>query len=144
NGAGNGMALGGADTDTLSASGTGRTILVGGAGADFLTSGPNGQAIMIGASTIYDDPTVPANIPALDIILAEWASTRNYNQRVNNIRTGTIPGHAGIALNSAAIVDDGIANTLTGPSGGSALNWFIRKTTRDSVTKRNSETLTTY
>jgi Ca2+-binding RTX toxin-like protein len=136
NGAGNGMMLGGDGNDTLNANGSGRTLLIGGAGADTLTSGTNGQAMMIGVSTNYD-----ANITALDAILAEWSSTRSYSTRISNIRTGA--GLAtGYALNGN-LIDDGVANTLTGPTTGSARNWFITvlgKTPADRITKRGSET----
>jgi len=42
------------------------------------------------------------------------------------------------------VIDDGVANTLTGPTGnGAPRNWFIVKKLSDSVTKRTTETTTT-
>ena len=75
--------MGNAGNDTLNATGSGRTLLIGGDGADVLTAGATAQAIMIGERTNYD-----SNMAALDAILNEWASSRNYNQRTNNILTG--------------------------------------------------------
>jgi hypothetical protein len=91
--------------------------------------------MMIGAKTIYD-----SNLTALDAILAEWASGNSYATRISNILTGSTTGYA---LTSSAVIDDGVANTMTGPTTGAApLNWFIKKNAGDKVTKRASETVT--
>jgi hypothetical protein len=142
NGSGQAALVGNAGNDTLNANGSGRTILIGGAGADTLTAGASAQSIMIGESTSYDN-----NMAALDAILNEWSSGNNYQTRINNILggTGALSG-TGFALTSSTVIQDGALDTLTGPtSGGSAQNWFIKKSGSkgSTITKRNSEVITT-
>ena len=87
---------------------------------------------MIGAKTTYSDSD-PINLTALDAILAEWNSGNNYATRTANILSG---GGAtnGNALTGTTVVDDGVANTMTGPTGtGAARNWFIKKKAADNV-----------
>jgi hypothetical protein len=140
NGTGNGIMLGGAGNDTLRATGSGRTLLIGGTGADALSSSSNGQAIMIGGSTSYD-----SNVAARDAVLAEWASGNPYATRVADILAGTGLTN-GNALTGTTVLDDGVRDTLTGPTGnGAARNWFLKKLgTTDAVTKRSTETLTQF
>jgi hypothetical protein len=143
----NAILVGGAGNDNLNANAnSGRVLMIGGDGLDALSAnGASCQAIMIGERTSYDDPTVAGNIAALDAILNEWASGRNYNQRTSNILSGggALAG-TGVALTSSRVFDDGQIDVLTGPSGGgSAQNWFIKKAGQTTITKRTSETITT-
>jgi hypothetical protein len=136
-GTGRGIMVGNAGNDALHANGSGRVLMIGGDGADTLTAAASGQAMMIGARTIYD-----SNLTALDAILAEWASGNNYATRISNILTGSTTGYA---LTSSAVIADstGAADTMSGPTTGAApLNWFIKKSPADKVTKRASETTT--
>ena len=70
--------VGGPGNDSLMA-GNARSMLIGGTGADALVGG-NADDLMISGSTSYD-----VNTAALQAILAEWTSTRDYITRVNNI-----------------------------------------------------------
>jgi len=110
------LLMGGAGNDDLKGGG-GRTVMIGGAGAD-LVSGGTGDDVVIGGSTRFD-----ANDVALFGIISEWASPRDYATRVANLRgTGSGPRLNGnYFLTAATVVDDGVADTLT---GGAGQDWF--------------------
>jgi len=78
-GDGNDVLLGEAGADVLSGE-SGRDLLVGGVGADSLNGG-SGDDLLIGGTTSFD-----ANDPALDQIMAEWRSRRDYATRVDNLK----------------------------------------------------------
>ena len=89
-GSGNDVLIGEAADTTLTDTGTGRNILIaGGAGGDTLVG--NGNDILVSGTTEYDSNN-PANIAALDAILAEWASSDSYAKRIKKIKMGVRRG----------------------------------------------------
>ena len=54
-------------------------------------NGGAGEDVLIGGWTDYDAYNAP-NLAALDAILAEWASGRDYKDRIANIKKGVPPG----------------------------------------------------
>jgi hypothetical protein len=95
--------------------GAGRDLLIGGQGADQLDGGA-GDDILIGGSTIDD-----ANPGALHALQQEWTRTdEDSGTRINHLRNG-----GGLndpyRLNASTVVDDGVADTLT---GGLGQDWF--------------------
>jgi Ca2+-binding RTX toxin-like protein len=111
--------------------GAGRSLLIagsGGAGATLI--GGSGEDILIGGHTIYD-----GNIPALQMILAEWASAHSFAQRITFLTQGG--GLNGpYVLTTATVVHNGV-NTLT---GGGGRNWFFAHlgSSADTMTDFNS------
>ncbi len=138
-GSGNDILIGYASHDMLTDSGSGRNILIGaGAGGDNLTG--KGNDILVSGTTNYDSDT-PANIAALDAILAEWTSGTSYANRISAITKGVGKRHAD-AFNSRTIRTDTNANTLADRSTRiQSSNWFL-VSKRDSVTKNRKETKT--
>ena len=114
--------IGNAGDDQLTGSSE-RDILIGGGGADTLNGG-GGQDILIGASTSYD-----LNPQAVSAIRNEWLSTRNYAERIANIRGIAVNG---TPLNNGFYLQPGPTGTLSGDSGQvdtlfgqSDTDWFI-------------------
>jgi len=134
-GSGNDVLIGGSGKQTLTDTGTGYNILIGGPGGNTITG--NGNDILISGTTSYD---TPANIAALDAILAEWSSTDSYSLRISNIMSGVGPGGTD-ALNSSTCKSDGVANTVSDGASGAQNNWFIVNS-KDKVTKQSNETET--
>jgi hypothetical protein len=57
----------------------------------------------------------------LQAILSEWASSRNYNTRITNLKTGG--GNNGVfTLDDATVSDDGDKDTLAGEGNQ---DWFL-------------------
>ncbi|QDV74373.1 PKD domain-containing protein [Botrimarina mediterranea] len=77
-GSANDILLGGAGNDLLFG-GAGRDLLIGGTGIDLLFA-EGGDDVLISGETLHDGDRT-----ALDAILAEWGSSRSYNQRVDNL-----------------------------------------------------------
>ncbi len=139
-GSGNDILIGGTGANTLTdnspatASGTGKDILIGGGGG---TSGNtiagNGDDILISGMTSYDANT-PANIVALDAILAEWTSADYYATRVLKINTGiTIPGGLAV-LNGNTAKWNGKVNTVENGSEPTPQNWLLVNAANDRYT----------
>jgi hypothetical protein len=110
------VVVGGIGNDTL-IGGPGRDVLIGGTGSDKLIGGSGGQ-LLIGGSTDYDN-----DLQSLAAIMAEWASSLSYSQRISDL-LGTTSG----GLNGSAVLQSGVSvhpdqgsNSLT---GGSGLDWF--------------------
>jgi Ca2+-binding RTX toxin-like protein len=80
-GSANDILLGGDGNDILFG-GNGRDLLIGGAGLDLLFA-DGGDDVLISGETTHDSDRV-----ALDAILAEWGSSRSYDQRVKNLTNG--------------------------------------------------------
>jgi Ca2+-binding RTX toxin-like protein len=137
-GGGRDLILGGSDNDTL-AGGRGADVLVGGAGSDTLRGGDGrdvlfggagkdtlfggaGDDLLLGGLTAFDsDPR------ALDLIAAEWASTRAYPNRIANLEgRGTDDRANGniFLVPESTSLDDGIVDKLFGEAGR---DWFFRK-----------------
>jgi Ca2+-binding RTX toxin-like protein len=128
---GNDILLGGQGNDVLDG-GPGRDIAIGGAGSDNLAGGDDDD-ILIGASTVFD-----ANPTALQAILREWTSASDYATRIGHLK-GTIAGglNGTTLLNASKIVDDAIADLMTGAGG---LDWFFA-TALDSTDRAANEVL---
>jgi hypothetical protein len=72
--------------------------------------------ILVAGATIHDEEE-----EALQAILAEWISSRNYTTRVRKLRTGG--GANGVfVLDDATVIHDSAADTLW---GGSGLDWIL-------------------
>jgi Ca2+-binding RTX toxin-like protein len=112
----NNVLVGGEGDDSLNGFG-GRDLLIGSLGVDALNGGA-GDDIMIGGSTIHE-----TSVAALEAIMAEWASASGYATRVAHL-LGTKPGSksGAVRLSSTTVVDDGLANALT---GGLDRDWFF-------------------
>ena len=115
--------IGNAGDDHLVGSTNGRDLLFGGMGMDTL-HGMGGDDILFGGASAFDQSS-----SALREIHAEWRSSRTYQQRVNNLRGGTITG---LPLNGTSyltnhptdtLLDDGVADQLF---GGTGTDWFIK------------------
>jgi hypothetical protein len=117
------LLLGGAGNDTLNG-GSGRDFLLGGADLDTLLGGA-GEDILAQGTTTYDvfDPLFPTVLDAaFASILAEWRRTdQTYAQRVAHLKTGGGLNGANL-LDTTTLLDDGLADTLT---GGLNLDWFF-------------------
>jgi Ca2+-binding RTX toxin-like protein len=128
-GLGNDILIGGAGTDTITDAG-GRNLLIGGSGADTLT-GSSSDDIIIGADTTYDN-----NDTALLAIMNEWTGPSDYATRIGHLK-GTIGGglNGSTLLNASKIIDDAIADLMT---GGSGLDWFFAAIPPDTITDHAS------
>jgi Ca2+-binding RTX toxin-like protein len=120
--------IGGSGADVIDG-GSGRSILIGGQGVDSIVGG-SGDDIVIGGSTSFDSSSI-ANDLALEAILAEWQSTTDsYATRITKIKTGVDPNGIDKFVFGLTVIDDGIANTLT---GGDGMDWFF-KGFQDNIT----------
>jgi hypothetical protein len=125
-GAGSALLLGGPGADLLIGGHAG-DVLIGGAGKDRLVGGP-GDDLLIAGRTIYD-----ADPQALCTIFHEWTSAACYGTRVARLSRGV----DGVRLSAETVLDDGVADTLTGASGQ---DWFfatVEGRRRDKVTDRH-------
>src|SRR5262249_2818256 len=118
----------------------GRNVMIGGLGQDSLTGGKSDD-LLISGTTSFDN-----NSSALAAIMLEWTSGTPYAKRVSHL-LGTTPGgkNGNVILSATTVVDDALANSLT---GGLGLDWFF-KGTNDLVNdlnlglKKPSEVVTT-
>ena len=155
--AGNHLIVGGSGADTIyGAFGTvpnnggegGRNLIIGGGGADTIyasqiADGPEG-----GHGSILVSGTTTLNQAALQAVLAEWASTHSYTERVANIQGQS---HASFAnrLNGTnylkvnqTVSNDSASDKLWGDAKGQ-LNWFLFSSAQDTVGRTKAgETLT--
>lgn len=125
---GDDVLIGGTGNDRLTGR-FGRDILIGGAGEDRLL-GSRDDDILVAGTTDYD-----ANDEALCAILDEWRSSRDYAERLTNIRgTGLGPRENGSFFLSAilgTVDDDAAVDRVTG--GGDGLDWFLVRLTGGSA-----------
>ena len=137
--------IGGPGKNTLFDSGIGSNILIGGGGASATNPGNtitgNGKDILISGTTTYGVNN-PANIVALDAILAEWSSSDSYAVRISKISTGITVGTNTYALNSTTVKSNGFGNTVSDGTQPNQQNWFII-TAKDTVTAVGTEKTTT-
>ncbi len=106
--------VGGGGIDILTG-GSLRDILIGGAGADTLTGGTGANKIVGGSGTNEDlliggATSHDSNGSALLSLLAEWTSSRSYNDRVANLRGTGI----GVRANGNAFLQNTPTDTLLG------------------------------
>jgi hypothetical protein len=133
--------IGGSGNDILTAGGA-ASVIVGNAGDDLLTSGGRndiliggtgnnrlqgglGSDLLIGGSTRFD-----SHAQALADLLAEWSSSRTYQQRIDNllgVGTGErLNGNTTLGADpSDSIFAD--ADSLNEILGDSNVDWFIAK-----------------
>ncbi|MFO1064115.1 MAG: PKD domain-containing protein [Pirellulales bacterium] len=129
-GAGNDVLLGEQGDDTLFG-GKGRDLLIGGSGSDRI-HGEDNDDILIAGYTIYD-----LNRQALDAIMAEWTSPRDYFSRrlnlmgVSNATYGSrrngntflkFSASSAAAAANDTVFDDGVQDSLWGDD---ARDWFL-------------------
>lgn len=136
-GGGSDVIIGDAGVDVLSG-GDGRDILIGGADSDVIAAG-DGEDILVAGTTSYDN-----NSTALSAIQAEWNSSRNYNQRVANIRngSGTATRLNGSYFLSAdtTVFDDGSVDVMLGGNGKDLFYYNNDQGLRDLTDQAKNET----
>jgi Ca2+-binding RTX toxin-like protein len=118
-GAGDDLLLGESGNDQL-LGGAGRDVLIGGLGVDRLL-GQNDDDILIGGSTTHDN-----NAAALNLILAEWRSSDDFNTRIAKLSG---------SLNRATVIDDKACDTL---DGGAGRDWLLDFLLADTIASFNS------
>jgi Ca2+-binding RTX toxin-like protein len=132
-GRGNAVLVGGAGNDRLQA-GAGRNLLIGGDGQDSLW-GDSGQNILIGGRTTYDN-----NPAALAAIMAEWTSSRSFEQRRENLSEGVSSPAAGrVRLKRGSTV---LPNTTAAQDafyGSLGNNWVVDRPDDDSDDSDDSD-----
>lgn len=125
-GGGNDFIDGGVGTDTIDG-GAGRDFLVGGVQGseqvlgDWLL-GESGEDIFLAGALLFDEEEVPQ---AVDAIMAEWTSGRDYATRIENISgTGVGPRDNGdyFLQVDQTVEGNSLVDDLT---GGSNLDWFL-------------------
>jgi RHS repeat-associated protein len=130
-GGGASIILGGPGDDLL-IGGPGRHVVIGGTGADTLL-GSAASDLLIAGTTAYDK-----NDAALQLLLKEWTSSQNYNDRVANLREGVGPvlAHTGTKLKKGITVfDDSDVDELY---GGTELDWLLFDVARDRARDKKS------
>lgn len=132
-GSGTNIVIGGPDDDVLVGAAA-RDIVIGGLGSDRLV-GNGGDDILISGRTSYDsgaDDDKLANDAILLKLLGEWTSSRTYNQRVTNIRTGVaLPSGTALLALGSTVFNDTAIDWLTGSAGQ---DWFLYDKVRDVLT----------
>jgi Ca2+-binding RTX toxin-like protein len=116
--AGNDILSGGNQHDTLYG-GLGRDINFAGTGGDWLF-GQRDDDILLTGKTAFDN-----DYRALSSVSKEWTSTRNYETRIRNIRSGLGPvlGGTGVRLEyGITMADDKVKDEVF---GGLEADWFV-------------------
>jgi Ca2+-binding RTX toxin-like protein len=115
-GLGSDILLGRGGNDRLEAGG-GRALLIGGLGTDTLVGGA-ADDLLIGGTTSYD-----ASQAALDAVMSVWRLSDTYADRVAILRVNAgVVGGSPVKLDTATVLDDGAADSLT---GGGGEDWFF-------------------
>ncbi len=128
----------GGEGDDLLVGGSGRDVLIGGQGADCIVGNADDD-IIIASFTAFD-----AHDAALCTIMAEWASSRDFQTRVNNLRDGTGSAdrlNGAFFLDSSTVRDDGVKDVLTGSSGQ---DWFLFNDDGDPANKDKVTDMSTF
>ncbi|RMF45407.1 MAG: hypothetical protein D6753_00210, partial [Planctomycetota bacterium] len=113
---GNDIMVGGNGDDTMRG-GHGSDLLIGGRGADRI-DGEHGDDLLIAGRTLYDRDRV-----ALDAIMAEWSSPRDYATRVANLRQGIRHDNVDYLLQlDATVLTDSDVDELI---GGHGQDWYF-------------------
>lgn len=128
-GAGDDMLIGGGGDDIL-LGGVGYDLLYGGHGRDLLIGGDDsdlifgdgGSDILISGTTAYD-----ADRASLDLIMAEWTSSRSYAERVDNI-TGDLDMSMDGANEEVYLISEGTDATVFDDE---AIDWLIGGSGKD-------------
>jgi uncharacterized delta-60 repeat protein len=146
-GSGNDILIGG-DGDDLLHGQAGRDILIGGQGADRIVGQTDDDILVAGYST-YD-----SDLDALNAILAEWTSSRDYGTRTanilgRNVTIGSTTYNFGGPRNngsnflepdgaSATVFDDGQVDVLTGSQGQDLFLFNADNPVVDTITDLSS------
>jgi len=127
-GGGNNAILGGEGRDAV-IGGTANDVLIGGPEGDRML-GKQGSDLLVTGSTQHD-----ASDEAVNSILQEWSSSRDYAGRVERLRTGAegLP-----ALNSSTVIDDSAVDRVLGQRD---LDWFILGLLMDAASDREEAEL---
>ncbi|NLF32951.1 MAG: heme peroxidase, partial [Planctomycetes bacterium] len=112
---GNNVLVGGDGNDVFRPL-AGRNVLIGGQGTDDL-DGAAGHDLLIGGQTAYDDSEVD-----LLAIARAWARGGSINAKVNALTRGLGRSGTPFLRLGESVLDDGLANTL---SGGLGADWFL-------------------
>lgn len=131
-GNGNDFIDGGVGHDTVNG-GAGRDFVVGGVASETqlagdLISGNSGEDILLAGTLLFDLEDLA---DAVDDIMAEWTSTRDYATRIENIfGTGAGPRANGDTFLQVGTTIEG--NTLVDElTGGSDLDWYLYTLSQD-------------
>jgi hypothetical protein len=118
-------------------------ILIGGGGAggyNTINGNDAGNDILISSTTVYDSNT-PANIAALDAILAEWSKGGDAQSRAKLIVKGipvppspSVPEGTTAELNQTTVTWNGKKNMLNEGGKANQRNWFIIRIPGDNPT----------
>lgn len=137
-GSGNDIVMAGGGNDRVDA-GRGEDLLIGGDGADRLRGRKNDD-LLIAGTTAFDD-----NHAALEEILAEWTSSRDFDTRVMNLRDGSgsterLNGDTFLVSegSDATVFDDGVKDNLKGDRGH---DWFFASNDDDIRRLRSGDLL---
>ena len=126
-GVGNNVLVGG-DGDDMLVGSSGRDILIGGFGQDVLQADQQSD-ILMGDEYLYAQ-----DLNALDALMATWASSQTYEQRVHDLQTGA-GGIGSFALDDSTVVHDAAADSLT---GAQQVDWFL-VSAGDSTDQKGTE-----
>ncbi|HMC12390.1 MAG TPA: hypothetical protein VKH44_13915, partial [Pirellulaceae bacterium] len=135
--AGNGgsLLIGGEGNDRLLGGG-GRDVMIGGNGADSLI-GNNSDDILVAGFTTMDDRSTAGHEEFWGDVIAEWNSSRTFNERVNNLRDGTgsaIPSNNGSFLKlNVTVLDDMFGDEIDFLNGAAGEDWLIFSMVEDKV-----------
>jgi hypothetical protein len=117
--------VGGGGVNRLSAAGSSANNLLIGGSTSTLQAG-NADDVLLAGSTVYD-----ANLQALSALMAEWASTDTYTNRVRDL-FGNGPGglNGSYHLNAQTVVRNTALSQLVGGTSGSSWFWFSESSQR--------------
>src|SRR5581483_792695 len=104
--------------------GDGDDLLIGGGGSDKLSAG-GGQDILITGTTSFDNDQA-----SLNLIMAEWQSSRSFNSRIADLTGNTTsPDYSNQRVNgnvylkvNLTVFDDTSRDTA---AGGNDQDWFL-------------------
>ncbi len=126
----------GRDGDDLLVGHSGRDLLIGGRGADRIVGNGDDDTLIAG----YVDFGTADEKEAMDAVMAEWLSARDYPQRVANLRdgSGSVERFNGefFLQKGTTVFDDGARDLLTGSSG---LDWLLFHDDEDKATDLSDE-----
>jgi Ca2+-binding RTX toxin-like protein len=124
---------GGAGNERIDGNG-GRDLIIGGLGADDL-HGVGDDDILIAGRTAYD-----GNLAALDAVMSEWNSARDYATRLKNLSSAATAtptrSNGDYFLNETTVLDDGLIDALFGEG---QRDWFLANLDGDGQTARKDK-----
>jgi Ca2+-binding RTX toxin-like protein len=131
-GGGDDILIGGAGNDVIYGR-AGRDLIIGGNGSDtlfgFYPGAPQAgrdDDLLIGGRTSYD-----GDAKTLLKVLTEWGSSKDYDTRVSDLRTGA--GGVPVLNSTTVFTDSSATDTLRGQQG---MDWFFANLARDVLVDR--------